>query len=146
MEEQSYAKHMKMVPLYHYFLAGLIILTFIGSLINLYRRFTEANHVGRLSAELITLITIALFLTTLFARIFPLKAQDRAIRAEENLRHFAVTGKLLDPRLTVKQIIGLRFASDGEFVELARRAAEEGLSLDAIKKSIKQWRPDYDRL
>ncbi|HTA42317.1 MAG TPA: DUF6526 family protein [Bryobacteraceae bacterium] len=146
MEEQSYAKHMKMVPLYHYFLAGLIILTFIGSLINLYRRFTEANHVGRLSAELITLITIALFLTTLFARIFPLKAQDRAIRAEENLRHFAVTGKLLDPRLTIKQIIGLRFASDGEFVELARRAAEEGLSLDAIKKSIKQWRPDYDRL
>jgi hypothetical protein len=146
LEEQSYAKHMKMVPLYHYFLAGLIILTFIGSLINLYRRFTEANHVGRLSAELITLITIALFLTTLFARIFPLKAQDRAIRAEENLRHFAVTGKLLDPRLTIKQIIGLRFASDGEFVELARRAAEEGLSLDAIKKSIKQWRPDYDRL
>ena len=146
MEEQSYAKHMKMVPMYHYFLAGLIILTFLGSLINLYRRFTEANHVGRLSAELITLITVALFFTTLFARIFPLKAQDRAIRAEENLRHFAIAGKLLDPRLNIQQVIGLRFASDGEFVELARKAAEEGLSQDAIKKSIKQWRPDYDRL
>ena len=146
MEEQSYAKHMKMVPLYHYFLAGLIILAFLGSLINLYRRFTEANHVGRLSAELITLITIALFLTTLFARLFPLKAQDRAIRAEENLRHYAMTGKLLDARLNIKQIIGLRFASDSEFVELARRAAEQSLSQDAIKKSIKQWRPDYDRL
>jgi hypothetical protein len=57
-----------------------------------------------------------------------------------------MTGKLLDARLTMQQIIGLRFASDGEFVELARRAADEGLSLDAIKKSVKAWRPDNDRL
>lgn len=146
MEEQSYAKHLKFVPLYHYFLSPLILVVFIGSLVNLYRRFTEPNHVGRLSAELIVVITVALFFATLLARVFPLKAQDRAIRAEENLRHFAMTGKLLDPRLTIKQIIGLRFASDGEFVELARKAAQEGLSQDAIKKSIKQWRPDYDRL
>ena len=48
-------------------------------------------------------------------RVYPLKAQDRAIRADENLRHFAMTGKLLDPRLTVKQVVALRFASDGEF-------------------------------
>lgn len=146
MEQQSYAKHAKFVPLYHQVLAGLIFITFIGSLVNLYRRFTEINHTGRLSAELITLLTIALFIATLFARIFPLKAQDRAIRAEENLRYFALTGKLLDARLNIKQIIGLRFASDGEFVELARRAADEGLSQDAIKKAVKQWRPDYDRL
>src|SRR5438105_1472964 len=52
----------------------------------------------------------------------------RAIRAEENLRHFAVTGNLLDSRPTIKQIIGLRFASDAEIVELARKAAYEGLS------------------
>ena len=31
------------------------------------------------------------------------------------------------------------------FVDLARRAANEGLSMDAIKKSVKQWRPDLDR-
>ncbi len=85
-------------------------------------------------------------MTALFARIFALKAQDRAIRAEENLRHFALTGKLLDPRLTVKQIIGLRFASDAEFVALAQRAAEEKLSLDAIKRAVKDWRADYYRV
>jgi hypothetical protein len=79
-------------------------------------------------------------------RTFPLKAQDRAIRAEENLRHFALTGKLLDPRLTMKQIIGLRFACDAEFPELARKAAAEGLSMDAIKKSVKSWRSDDCRL
>ena len=81
-----------------------------------------------------------------FCRIFALKAQDRAIRAEENLRHFAMTGKLLDPKLTIRQIIGLRFASDEEFVALARRAAEEGLTEDAIKRAVKQWRPDTYRV
>lgn len=146
MAEQSYAKHAKFVPLYHRVLFGLLVITFIGSLVNLYRRFATDNHVGRFSAELIVLISIALFLFFIFVRVFPLKAQDRVIRAEENLRHFVMTGKLLDPRLTVKQIIGLRFASDSEFVDLARRAAEEGLSQDAIKKSVKQWRPDNDRM
>jgi hypothetical protein len=88
----------------------------------------------------------ALILLFWFARIFPLRAQDRAIRAEENLRHFALTGKLFDPRLTIKQIIGLRFASDTEFPELARRAADQSMSLDDIKKSVKNWRPDHNRL
>ena len=146
MEEQSYARHAKIVPLFHGVLFGLILLAFIGSLVNLYRRVAGTNHLGRLSAELITLITFAMILQFFFSRVFPLKAQDRAIRAEENLRHFALTGKLLDHRLNIKQIIGLRFASDAEFVELARKAADEGLSPDAIKKSVKHWRPDHDRL
>jgi hypothetical protein len=79
-------------------------------------------------------------------RVFALKAQDRAIRAEENLRHFAITGKLLDARLTVRQVVGLRFASDGEFVALAQRAAAENLTQDAIKRAIKTWRPDTYRV
>lgn len=146
MVEQSYAKHAKFVPMYHWVLFGLVLIAFIGSLVNLYQRITEPVHIGRLSAALITLMSVAMIILMFLARIFPLKAQDRAIRAEENLRHFALTGKLLDPRLNIKQIIGLRFASDGEFVELARKAADEGLSPDAIKKSVKHWRADHDRL
>ena len=49
---------------------------------------------------------ICLLILFFLCRIFPLKAQDRAIRAEENLRHYALTGKLLDSRLTISQIIG----------------------------------------
>jgi hypothetical protein len=146
MEEQSYAKHAKFVPLYHFVLFALIVVAFIGSLVNLYRRLSSNNHVGRLSAELIVLMALALLLLFFFTRTFPLKAQDRAIRAEENLRHFALTGKLLDSRLTIKQIVGLRFASDAEFPELARRAADQKMSLDDIKKSVKTWRPDHDRM
>ena len=91
-------------------------------------------------------LTIAALIVMFLARIFALKAQDRAIRAEENLRHFALTGKLLDSRLTLRQIIGLRFASDGEFVSLAQKAADEKLSADAIKRAIRQWRPDTYRV
>jgi len=78
-------------------------------------------------------------------RYMVIKVQDRAIRAEENLRHFILTGKALPPELTVGQIVALRFASDAELPELAKRALAEKLSRKAIKKSIQQWRPDLYR-
>jgi hypothetical protein len=80
------------------------------------------------------------------ARVFALKAQDRAIRAEENLRHFVLTGRLLDSRLAVQQIIGLRFASDAEFPALAERAAAEGMAQKDIKAAVKTWRADFYRV
>ncbi len=81
-----------------------------------------------------------------YARVFALRAQDRAIRAEENFRHFILTGKPLDPRLRMSQIIALRFASDAEFIELAKRAIEDNLSYKTIKQEIKNWKPDYNRV
>ena len=144
MEEQSYAKHARFVPMFHGLLFGLIMLSFIGSLVNLWQ--SMGDHERLYNASLITVMSVALLMLFFYARVFATGVQDRAIRAEENLRHFAMTGKRLDPRLKIKQIVGLRFAPDAEFVELARRAAEEGMSSDSIKKSIKTWRPDYDRI
>jgi hypothetical protein len=144
MPQQSYSSHAKIVPLYHYALGSLILLVLVGSLVNLYESL--GDHTRLYSASLITAIAVAMLLLFFFARTFPLKAQDRAIRAEENLRHFVLTGQLLDPRLSMPQIVGLRFASDAEFPELARRAASGGMSLDEVKKSVKNWRPDHDRL
>ena len=143
MEEQSYKKHAKFLPMFHGVLFGLIVIAFLGSLVNLYRHIGD-DH-GRATVALLAIISIAMLLLFFFARIFAMKVQDRAIRAEENLRHFVLTGKPLDHRLNIKQIVGLRFASNGEFAELARKAANEGLSMDDIKKSVKQWRPDHDR-
>ena len=82
----------------------------------------------------------------IYARLFALKAQDRAIRAEENLRHFALTGKLLPASLKIGQIIALRFASDNEFVALSEKAAKDGLSSKEIKQSVIQWRADHHRV
>jgi hypothetical protein len=78
-------------------------------------------------------------------RLFPLRVQDRAIRAEENLRHFILCGKPLDPQLTLRQIIALRFASDEELVKLAKRAVDEALNNDEIKRAITNWRADHHR-
>ena len=144
MEEQSYAKHAKFVPMFHFVLGGIIVLSLIGSLVNLWQSI--GDHERLYNASLISAMSVALFLLFVFARSFAVGVQDRAIRAEENLRHFALTGKRLDPRLTIKQIVGLRFGSDAEFVELARKAAEEGMTPDAIKKSVTSWCADHDRV
>jgi hypothetical protein len=144
MQEQSYAKHAKFVPLFHFVLGPIILLSVIGSFVNLYQSI--GNHERLYNAALIAAMSVTLFLLFAFTRNFAMGVQDRAIRAEENLRHFALTGKLLDSRLTIKQIVGLRFASDAEFVELARQAAAESMPQDAIKKSVKNWRADHDRV
>ena len=144
MEKQSYEKHAKYVPMYHVVTFGIIVLTFAGSLVNLFQSI--GDHSRLYNAALITAMATAMVPLFFFARLFPLKAQDRAIRAEENLRHFALTGRLLDPRLKMKQIIALRFAPDEEFVNLAAKGVAEGLSQDAIKRAIKNWRSDDDRL
>ena len=58
---------------------------------------------------------------------------------------FLATGKPLDGRLRMSQVVALRFAGDDEFVALAQRAAEEKMSAREIKQAIKNWRADYNR-
>lgn len=144
MSTQNYANHRRTVPGYHLVLLSVTLLTLIGSCVNLYESI--GDHQRLYSASLIVALSVIATLLSWYVRIFPLKAQDRAIRAEENLRSFAMTGKLLDPRLTTLQVVALRFASDGEFPALAQRAADENLKPDAIKRAVKQWRADEYRV
>ncbi|HEU5020685.1 MAG TPA: DUF6526 family protein [Bryobacteraceae bacterium] len=144
MEEQSYAKHTKWVAPFHFVLAPMAFLALIGAVTTLVRAIMHGN--GRLSGAVLVLLSLVAFGALLFGRVFALKVQDRLIRTEENLRHYVMTGKPLDSRLTIDQIIGLRYASDGEFVALAQRAAGEQLTKDAIKRSVQTWRADHARL
>ena len=98
------------------------------------------------SAWLIVLVAFIILSLYIHSRVFALKAQDRAIRAEESLRYFILTGKPLDHRLTLGQIIALRFASDEEMPALAEKAVTHGLSNDDIKKQIRVWRMDVHRV
>jgi hypothetical protein len=142
--QQSYKNHAQIVFLYHRVLTLILLLILIGSIVNLNKSWGDSTRFY--SASLIVALTVAAMLLFIFARTFPLKAQDRAIRAEEQLRHYVLTGKLLDSRLTMRQIVALRFASDAEFVALAQRAADQSLSPDAIKRDVKQWRADTYRV
>lgn len=145
MAEQNYKNHRHLVPLWHFIVYPAIIATIIGAGINLYES-CKADNENLYSASLIFLISIILLFMAFFSRNFALKAQDRAIRAEENLRFFAITGKLMDSRLTLRQIIALRFASNNELLDLEHRAIEENLSPSQIKKAIKHWRADHHRV
>lgn len=98
------------------------------------------------SASLLVLVSFILLFMFYFLRAFALKAQDRAIRAEEKLRYFILTGKPISSKITTRQIIGLRFASDDEFVALVEKAEKENLSEKEIKKEIKSWKADMYRV
>src|SRR5664279_3146695 len=82
MSTQNYANHAKYVTGYHIVLFGILVLTFVGSLVNLYRSI--GDHQRIYSAALIMVLTWCVLVTSFYARAFALKAQDRAIRAEEN--------------------------------------------------------------
>jgi len=144
MTSQNFANHRQTVPVFHFFLLPILALTLIGSVVNLVKSW--GDHQRIYSASLIVVLAFATLMLSFLCRMFAVKAQDRAIRAEENLRHFAITGKLLDSRLTIRQVIALRFAPDGEFVALAKKAAEEGTAPDDIKRSIQEWRADTYRV
>ena len=144
MPTQNYSNHRQVVPLFHYVLFGMLALTLIGACVNLYHSI--GDHQRLYSAALIVVLTVSMVMLSFFARLFALKAQDRAIRAEENLRHFILTGKPLDGRLGVRQTVGLRFASDGEFPALAAKAAAESMSEDQIKRAVQDWRADTYRV
>lgn len=144
MMNQNYANHRRFMPMYHYVLTLLMLLAIGGSIYNVYRAWGRGT--GRIESLLILLLVVIALIEGGLLRTFALKAQDRAIRAEENLRHYALYGSLLDPRLNIRQIIGLRFAADEELGPLAERAAEEGLSEINIKRAIKDWRADNYRV
>ncbi|MEY2193307.1 DUF6526 family protein [Neobacillus sp. BF23-41] len=137
---QNYQNHRRFHPLFHYILSLLLLLTLVGAIWLIIR-----NGIS-LSAILFLAMVIILAIMFLLIRQYPLKAQDRAIRAEENLRYYVLTGKLLDARLTIGQIIALRFASDAELPELSEKAASQNLSPDEIKKQITNWKADYYRV
>ncbi len=142
METQNYKNHRKFVIGYHVVSLLGILSLIIGSIMNLIMTAPENLY----SASLLVLVSVLLLLAFAFLRSFALKAQDRAIRAEENFRYYLLINKPLPQALTMRQIVGLRFAADEEFVVLVEKAVKENLTEEAIKKSIKNWRGDYYRV
>ena len=141
MSEQNYRNHGRYILPWHFITGGAVIAVIIGSIVNLVNSSKENLY----SASL--LVAVALILGSIFwySRAFALRAQDRAIRAEENFRHFILTGKPFPEELQMQQIIALRFAPDEEFPVLTQKAVHEKMSSRAIKQSIRNWRPDHHR-
>ena len=142
MKQQNLKNHGKWVVGYHLITFLAIFVLIVGSI----RHLIYTNEDNLYPASLLVLVAFILLFMFYFIRNFALKAQDRAIRAEEKLRYYILTGKPLSNKITTRQIIGLRFASDEEFPALAEKAEKENLSENDIKKSIKNWKPDLYRV
>ena len=140
---QNFENHAKLVTGFHKVLF-LILLTCLIWFI--YRAITDFSP-DRL---FLIILTLALFMTTFFARRFPMGVQDRVIRMEERVRMQEILPEDLRPRIgefTTDQLIGLRFASDEELPDLARRVLNEGISdRKPIKAAVKNWRADHQRI
>lgn len=143
MADQNFKNHTRFVPMFHFVAFTAALFPFVMAIINFIKAVNDGS--GRLNAAAMLSLTAAVILGLWYGRSFALKVQDRAIRAEENMRHFIATGKPLDSRLTIRQVIGLRFAGDDEFLALAKQAVDENLNEKQIKMAVKNWKADNDR-
>lgn len=142
MKEQNFKNHARLVVGFH----GVAFLAIVLLLIGAIRNFIRSSEENLYSASLLILVSIIFLFLFYFIRTFALKAQDRAIRAEEKLRYYILTGKALSSKITTRQIISLRFAPDEEFVVLVDKAEKENLTEKDIKKLIKNWKADNYRV
>lgn len=137
--EQQYSNHKRFHPLFHFFGIPLSFMTWVASIVQL---FTAFSWTALFAAFGTTALIVAVFLSRFYAN----QLQDRIIRQEENFRHYLLTGTTLDPRLTIRQIVALRFAGDDEFPALCKKAVKDNLKPDDIKKAVKHWRADAHRV
>ena len=129
MAEQNYANHVKWVPAFHFF-----------------RDAGAGAEPGRVHLPVVLAALVALLF---LARLFALKVQDRVIRLEERLRMERLLPADVKPRIeefTAAQLVGLRFASDRDLPELARKVLSDKIQgTKAIKLMVRNWRADYLR-
>lgn len=140
MSEQNFRNHVRFVPLYHFFALPMLVVNFGWSI---YRWIAAGFSIGGLEW---VLTSAALFFGVVYPRLFALNVQDRVIRLEERLRYERVLPEELRWRadeLTVDQFVSLRFASDEELEKLMGKVLDAKLTeRKAIKRLIKNWRPD----
>ena len=78
-ERQSFSSHARLVPGFHYGVVGALSLNFLWSMVRLYR-------VPGLDASMGVVTAAGLLGLLFYARMFPLRAQDRIIRLEMQTR------------------------------------------------------------
>ena len=142
MADQSYKNHVRWLPAFHFFAVPVLLLNTINQLRHLYASPSR-------STAFAAVVAAAILTVAFLARTQALQAQNRLIRLEMRLRLQQLLPADVMARfndLTVAQLVGLRFASDGELPDLVRTVLKDGTKQADIKKMIKHWQPDYVRV
>lgn len=141
---QHYGNHTQFFPWFHYFAMPTSSVFLVWSGIRLVRAMNA-------DALYFFIGALAIFGAVSVSRLSPLRAQDRLIRLEEQLRY----ARLLPAELAAKaeatfsprHYIALRFASDAELAGLVEKViANPAMKGKEIKQQIRNWRADYFRL
>lgn len=144
METQSYKNHIRYYPPHHFVYYPVILILLLFSI---YFSFASEE---KLIWIFISFIFVVLFgLAFMLRQHYALTLQNRIIKLELRYRYYSITGKRLEEfedQLTDEQLFALRFSPDNEIVILTEKALNENLSGNSIKKSINDWKGDYERV
>ncbi len=139
---QDFKHHTRWDPMYH-FIASPI------SVLNLFVQVRHAWYSGGRYAWWNVVFAFGFVMIVLSARVMAVTVQDRLIRLEMRLRlrELLPTDMKADIyRLSVRQMVALRFASDAELPALVQRVLKgELVAQKDIKAAIKDWQADWQR-
>lgn len=145
MEDQNYKNHVRYYPPHHFvFYPVVLILT--GLCVYFSMQHPEQQLIWLMMSGIILLVAWVSFM---LRQHYALMNQDRTVRLEMRFRYYVLTKKRLEEvehKLSLAQILALRFASDTELPDLVQQAIDKKLSPDQIKQAIKNWQPDYMRV
>lgn len=141
-ETQSYSNHRRVFPLYHLFALPVLLAHVLVTLVGALREPT-------LWTLWMVVVALGLVGAAVANRASTLIVQNRVIGLEMRLRLATVLPVELCqriPELDIRQLVGLRYAGDAELPSLVERCLRGELrTADAVKRAVRQWRPDYVR-
>jgi len=139
---QSFETHTKFLPPFHFFVAPILLINIGWCIYRVIHAFSAGSVIG-------LLVALALLVLAFTARIMALTVQDRVIRLEMRLRMAEILPPDLRGRVadfSTAQLVALRFASDEELPELARKVLQDNVTdRTTIKRMIRDWQPDFLR-
>ena len=139
---QSYATHRRYFPLFHYVALPILLANIVVTVAHAIRQPSPFNG-------WMVIVSLGLVAGLVASRASSLLVQNRVIALEMRLRLATTLPAELRsriPELHLFHLVGLRFAGDGELVELVERCLRGELpNADAVKRSVRDWRPDYIR-
>jgi c-di-AMP phosphodiesterase-like protein len=144
MEKQTYRNHIRFYTPHHFIFYPILMILFA---ISVYKICTSDDALIWLFISIILIFFI--FLGLMLRQHYALTLQNRIVKLELRYRYFSISGKKFEDfenQLQEDQLFALRFAPDDELINLVEKALTEKLSGKAIKKSIINWKGDYERV
>jgi hypothetical protein len=142
---QNYKNHIRYYPAHHFIFYPFALILIAFGIYRVVKNDADKN----LWIAVLCVSVLMTSLSFMMRQHYALNNQNRIVRLELRFRYFEITGKRLEPferQLNINQLAALRFASDEELEALVARSANENLSPDEIKKTIKNWLPDHMRV